>query len=118
MTMDVLDGLREQGVNVEEGLQRVMGNAGLYRQLLLQLRELLESFVPERDFGDGSDPDVAERVHQIKGAAGNLAVQPLYEAYGRALELLRGGEREQAKAVLLAIQPVQDRIVACIGAAH
>ncbi len=112
--MDLLDELKEYGVNVEEGTERVMGNAGLYRKMMFKLLELLKQFLPDRDFGDGSNQEVAERIHMIKGAAGNLAVQPLYEAYAGALELLRGGEADAAKEVLLAIQPVQEKLMACI----
>ncbi len=113
--MDLFDELKEYGVNVEEGIQRVMGNAGLYRTMLFKLLKLLEDFWPERDFGDGSDPDIIERVHIIKGAAGNLSAQPIYDAYAKALTLLRTGERETAKAVLLEIQPVQQKIMECIA---
>ncbi len=113
--MDLLfEELKENGVNVDEGIERVMGNAGLYRQMLFMLLDMLEGFSPQRDFDSSNCPDVIEKVHKIKGATGNLAVQPLYHAYMKALELLRANQPEQAEAVLLEIQPVQEKIMACI----
>jgi len=113
--MDLFDELKSLGVEVEEGMDRMMGNASLYQRLLGKLRDLVMDFSSDIDFDCEDNSDMIEKVHAIKGAAGNLSVVPLYRAYSEILLLLREGKREQAGNAYRDILPVQQKILECIG---
>ncbi len=112
--MSLFDELKMYGVDVDDGIDRMMGNAGLYQKLLFKFLEMLREFLNEFSFDSNDNNDMIEKVHKIKGAAGNLSVMPLYKAYSEMLSLLREGKPEQAKEVYKDILSVQDKIIACI----
>lgn len=112
--MDLFEELKKYGVDVEEGIDRMAGNAGLYRQMLAKFSEMARAFSADVDFEAGDIAETADQVHALKGTAGNLSVVPLYEAYTKILALLRGGDPKKAKAAYEEILPIQDKIVACI----
>lgn len=110
----LLEELRKLGVNVDEGIARLNGNESLYTRLLGSFTGAIKSYYVAPDF-DGTDyGDAAEKAHAIKGAAGNLSVTPVYEAYSRIVSLFREGKPEEARAVLMEVLPVQEEITACI----
>lgn len=112
--MGVLEELKVLGVDVDEALERLNGNEGLYTRLLGSLTGTLRDYYVQPDF-DGTDySEVTERAHAIKGASGNLSVTPLYEAYTEIVTLLRAGQPEPAREILVKILPVQEEIVRCI----
>jgi two-component system sensor histidine kinase/response regulator len=72
------------GVDVEEGLKRVAGNKQLYRNLLTQFAAK-QGFAGERILTalEGGDRDQAERIaHSLKGVAGNLGINDIFQAAG------------------------------------
>ena len=71
-----------QGIDVKSGLQRVTGNAKLYRNILLQFRET-EAGAPERIQAalEAADREAAQRLaHTLKGVAGNIGAATLQQA--------------------------------------
>jgi len=112
--MDLFDELRENGVDVEDGVNRMMGNEALYRKMLVVLLGMLEEFPGYMENNAGDYTETAEKAHAIKGAAGNLSVTPLYKAYSEMLNLFREGKPEQASEVYRELLPVQKKIVACV----
>jgi len=112
--MNLLDELKKNGVNIDEGLERMMGNSGLYQKLLIKLSKMIKESSISPDFDENNYSDIIEKVHTIKGAVGNLAVTPLYKAYSEMLVLLREGKPKHAKIVLKEVLPVQDKIISCI----
>ena len=112
--MGLLDELRLLGANVDEAVERMMGNEAFYQKMLGKFPAMLESAALSTDF-DGSDcGPVVEKAHTLKGVTGNLSLTPLYEAYTEITNLLRAEEAEAARELLTEIQPVQEKIVACI----
>ena len=112
--MGLLDELRLLGANVDEAVERMMGNEAFYQKMLGKFPAMFESTALSTDF-DGSDCGPAiEKAHTLKGVTGNLSLTPLYEAYTEITNLLRAGEVEPARELLIGIQPVQEKIVACI----
>ena len=88
-----IDGLRELGANVEEGLERCMGMEDFYMEMIeLGLSdERFEELGPTLETGD---LDAAfEQVHALKGVIGNLALTPLYETICEITEHLRAKEQ-------------------------
>lgn len=113
-SMDLLNELRALGVDVDDGVKRIMGNEKLYRKLLGSFVKMVESEPLDLDFDSGDFTAVTERVHAIKGTAGNLSITPVYEAYSQALGQLRGGQPEEAREVLRKVQPILEEILCCI----
>lgn len=112
--MDLRDELQALGVDVEEALSLLNGNTSLYERLLGNFVELLEELDVQPDF-DGSDyAETLEKVHKLKGVAGNLALTPLYQGYSKVVSLLREDKPEEARKVFKDILPTQAQIVHCI----
>lgn len=94
-----IDGLRELGANVEEGLERCMGMEDFYLEMIeLGLSdERFETLGPTLEAGD---MDAAfEQVHALKGVIGNLALTPLYETICEITEHLRAKENVDYKSL-------------------
>ena len=112
--MGLMDELRQLGVNVDEAVSRMMGKEEIYKKILGKFPAMLESAELKTDFDGNNYEPVIEKVHALKGATGNLSLTPLYDAYTQITNLLRAGDVETARELLIDIQPVQERIVACI----
>lgn len=112
--MKLFEELKQLDVDIDGGLARLGGNEGLYKKLLGSFVKAIRQYYVGVDF-DGTDyTEVIEKTHAIKGAAGNLSITPVYEAYTKIVDLLRTDQPEQARTVLAEILPVQDDIVRCI----
>lgn len=112
--MVLLDELKNLGVNVDEGLNRLMGNASLYERMFVKFYEMMKKAPVNPDFDSNDYADVIEVAHAVKGSAGNLSITPIYEAYAEIVSLLRAGKPEEAKKILKKVQPVQTEILGCI----
>lgn len=113
--MSLLEELKELGVNVQEGLERVMDDESLYEMMLGMFPDKVDGNPIEMaDFAGDSLETLTERVHMLKGLTGNLAMTPLFEGYVRALELLRAGNPEEAGKEYEQILPAQAAIMDCI----
>ncbi len=112
--MALLDELRELGSNVDEGLERFMGNAALYERMLRKLPDTVKKTDVGGAFANGELKEAEEQAHALKGATGNLSVTPLFEGYTKVVDLLRAGQADQAKAVYDGLIPVQEQVIACI----
>jgi two-component system sensor histidine kinase/response regulator len=69
-----------EGINVADGLQRVAGNARLYRDLLMQFGEKQADAAAQIAAAlQGGDQKIAERIaHTVKGVAGNLGIAEVH----------------------------------------
>lgn len=113
--MSLTEELKGLGVDVSEGLDRVMGDASLYEMMLgMFLDSVRDNPVSLADFDGGDLDGLIKRIHTLKGVTGNLAITPLFEGYTEALGLLRGGRAAEAKAKFERLLPVQTEIAACI----
>lgn len=113
--MEFLDELESLGVDVKEGLGRVMGDEDLYKMMLdMFLTSLQSAPIRPEDF-DGTDlTDLIAKVHSLKGTTGNLSITPLFTRYMEALSLLRENRPADAKKLYVELMPIQETIVACI----
>ncbi len=112
--MNLLDELRALGVDVDDGLKRLMGNEKLYTRLLGSFVKMIRDQEVTEDFDASDCTQTIEKVHSVKGTAGNLSLTPIFEAYNEMLNLLRTGKPEEAREVLRKVLPVQKEIVDCI----
>lgn len=112
--MALIEELKTYGVNVEEALDRMMGNTALYEKMLGRFVDMAETSAVTPDFDNNDYQEIIEKAHALKGATGNLSLTPLYEAYTEIVSLLRKDDPEQAKKILTDILPVQKDILDCI----
>lgn len=112
--MSLFDELKALGVNVDDALDRFVQNASLYERMLGSFTSMMKKMSVQPDFDCSDYDEITEKAHAIKGTTGNLSLSPLYEAYTEIVSLLRAGQPEQAKELLIKILPVQNEIIACI----
>jgi HPt (histidine-containing phosphotransfer) domain-containing protein len=84
------------GFDLAEGLQRLQGNKGLYRKLLLSFAAGYAQTADDlRKVLDANDYDQAHSlVHSIKGVAGNLAARELHVAAVGLEKLLKHADEK------------------------
>ena len=113
--MSMMTELQAMGLDVEEGLDRVMGDEDLYTMMLgMFVDSVRDNSIQVSDY-DGPDLDgLIKKVHTLKGVTGNLAITPLFEGYNQSLVLLRAGNAKAAKAEYEKLLPIQADILACI----
>lgn len=112
--MSLFDELRALGVDVDGGVKRINGNEALYTRLLGSFVKTIKAHAVQADFDASDCTEAIEHTHAIKGTAGNLSITPLYDAYTQIVNLLRTGEPEKAREILVKTLPVQEQIVQCI----
>lgn len=113
--MKCKDELEALGVNVTEGLDRVMGDESLYEMMLgIFVDEVKGSPISLDDFNGSDNEKLGKQLHSLKGTCGNLSLTPLFEGYTESLGLLRQDKVKEAKAVYEKIVPIQEKIIACI----
>ena len=79
-----------EGIDTQGGLKRVGGNAELYLKILRKFRDSQADAVERiRAAVKAGDKDTAQReAHTLKGLAGNIGAQALYQSAERAERLL------------------------------
>lgn len=113
--MEFMDELENLGVDITEGLDRVMGDESLYKMMLGMFVDAIQNApIRTEEFEKNELNGLIEKVHTLKGTAGNLSILPLYTRYTEMLTLLRAGKTEEARGVFAKTVPVQNNIVACI----
>ena len=117
--MTYMEELAALGVDVEDGLNRVMGDSELYESMLTMFIDAVESNpVSTQDFAAPAGDELQQlidRVHMLKGVTGNLAIAPLFLTYTEILGLLRGGKVQEAQARFEEMLPTQKVILECIA---
>ena len=113
--MELLEELKSLGVEVEEGMERVMNDKDLYTMMLDMFVTAIDTTpIQPEDFDGAVLDDLIGKIHTLKGTTGNLSIQPLFTRYTQSLGLLREGKPAEAKAVYLELLPFQDKILDCI----
>ena len=113
--MEFMEELKQLGVDVQEGIERVVGDESLYEMMLGMFLDVVSSNpIQIEDFDGEVHEELIMRVHTIKGAAGNLSIVPLFRRYTEVLTLLRDGKVSEAKSTFVEVVPIQKSIVDCI----
>jgi len=113
--MNLIDELKGLGADVDEALDRVMGDEDLYVMMLgMFLSSVAENPIAPEDFSAGDLEELTKRVHTLKGVTGNLGLTPLFNSYTASLGLLRAGDGKGAKEIYDKLLPVQAAVIDCI----
>jgi len=113
--MNLIDELKGLGADVDEALDRVMGDQDLYVMMLgMFLSSVAENPISLEDFDAGDLEGLIKRVHTLKGVTGNLGLTPLFNGYTESLGMLRAGDGKAAKEVYNKLLPVQTAVIDCI----
>ncbi|MDE6133322.1 MAG: hypothetical protein K2G04_08110 [Oscillospiraceae bacterium] len=87
--MSKIDELKALGVNIEEALDRFMGNGALYEKMLNKLTAAVNDVQVLPFFEAGDHKTALENAHALKGVTGNLSITPLYKGYTEIVDELR-----------------------------
>lgn len=107
----MLEKLKELGVDVDKVLVTLNGKQSLYERLIFKFYDMVIKSNLTRDNLD----EIYERVHALKGAAGNLGITPLFDEYVKILTLIREDKMELVPDAIEAMLPIQEKILNCIG---
>lgn len=107
----MLDKLRELGVEVDKTLKTLNGKQSLYERLVLKFYDM----AIKSDMREDNLDDIYERVHALKGAAGNLGITPLFDEYVKILTLIREDNMDAVPGAIRDMLPIQEKILECIG---
>lgn len=108
--MTLFEELSECGVDISDGLNRLINNEAVYEKLLKKLPESVKQ-QEVLSFLDSGDIETAiQRAHSIKGVTGNLSVTPLYSAYTEIVNLLRANKLTEARELYIKTSEVQEKI--------
>ncbi len=113
--MSFFEELKDLGVDVEEGLERVMDDEPLYETMLgMYIDRVNSNPIAMEDFDAPNLDALTGRVHMLKGLTGNLAMKPLFAGYLQMLDLLRNACPKEAAKEYERILPIQTAITDCI----
>jgi len=113
--MTFFEELKGLGVDVEEGLERVLDDEPLYETMLgMYIDKVNNNPIAMEDFDADSLDELIRRVHILKGLTGNLAMTPLFAGYLQMLDLLRTDHPKEAAKEYERILPIQTAIMDCI----
>jgi two-component system sensor histidine kinase/response regulator len=89
-------------INLENGLSRLMGEKAIYKALFLEFLSDVDQKYPQLTFlyQNKDFQNLAELAHYIKGAALNLAAEPM-SAFARELEMKAKAEDSEEIQVLI-----------------
>lgn len=113
--MSLFEDLKALGVDVDEGLERVMDDEPLYEMMLgMFIDTVNNNSIEMADFDADSLDELIGRVHALKGLTGNLAMTPLFKGYLQMLDLLRNDRPKEARGEYERILSIQVEIMDCI----
>ncbi len=101
--------LKENGAGVDLAVKRFMGKKELYKKFLLKfLADHSYEAIAEHVGGENYE-EAFNSAHTLKGVAGNLGLDPIYEKASEITELLRGKQPEEVERAKV------DAVVAELG---
>ena len=107
----MLEELRNLGVEVDKILGTLNGKQSLYERLIFKFYDL----VKKSNITEDNLEEIYERVHALKGAAGNLGITPLFNEYVKILTLIREDKMNEVPNAIKEMIPVQEKILDCIA---
>ena len=116
MTMEKKDKLKEAGIDVEEALERFLGNEDLYLKFLLKFPKDDNFSNMEKYLKQNNCEEAYKCAHSIKGVAGNLSIFNVYKCMSILAEYLKNSQLQDAKEYLDELKKVYEVSVDAIRA--
>jgi HPt (histidine-containing phosphotransfer) domain-containing protein len=106
------DSVTRDTIDVNDGIERVMGNRELYARMLRRFRsDYQHGALPIRTAMSGSDPSLAHRIaHTLKGAAGMIGAHRLEKRASTLEEALRL-EALDVREALASLAPEMEKVL-------
>ena len=105
MEKEVFMGLLEDsGVNLSQALGRFMGNEALFLSFIGKLPEKLQFDPILQALNQEDEEEFYMRVHSLKGMAGNLSIEPIYDCAQAILVEFRASKFQNKKKLLSLIE--------------
>ncbi len=113
--MLTIEKLKAYGANVEEGMERCLNNEAIYFRLIGMAAEDAAFDRLEEGLRSGDLDAAFSAAHSLKGALGNLALEPMYRPVVELTELLRRKTPGDYDALLRAILAQREALRALIA---
>ena len=111
----MLEQLKSLGVDVDGLLDLFGGDEDAYLEILQTFLGDLASYDVIAPLENGDVETACQNAHALKGAAGNLRMQPLFEMYTKINDALKNNDIETAKEAYEAGKNIQQQIIECIN---
>ena len=96
--------LEDSGVNLSQALGRFMGNEALFLSFIGKLPEKLQFDPILQALNQEDEEEFYMRVHSLKGMAGNLSIEPIYDCAQAILVEFRASKFQNKKKLLSLIE--------------
>lgn len=116
MEQSRMDKLSAGGIDVQEALDRLMGNEKLLQRLLEKLLSDENFEGLKAAFAAGDQEKAFACSHTLKGVFGNLSAKALFTLFSRQVELLRAGSLQEARELMQEAEPLYQRLLEAIRA--
>jgi HPt (histidine-containing phosphotransfer) domain-containing protein len=105
-----------EGVDVDAGVKRLLGNEKAYKKILLQFREEFQDAADKiRTLVSEKAYDAVQRLaHSVKGAGGNIGADALHEKAAALEKWFKEGGRDLPEAEYRAFSKELDRVMASL----
>lgn len=107
MALNIED-LEKNGINYTEALQRFGDNEGLYRRLAVKFLDDQHFAELEKAVCSGDTEKAQRAAHSLKGVAGNLSFDRLYQLSCKVNDALLHNDIEAAKTLMPKISKAYD----------
>lgn len=97
MEEKIREKLTEAGADVDQALERFLGNEALYKKYALKFSEDANYEALSTALECGDTQKAFASAHTLKGVCGNLSFISLYDAAAKLVEPLRQGNLEEAR---------------------
>lgn len=102
--MLTLEGLKNLGVNTDEGLERCLDDEEFYLSLVEVAPEEEELNKLDSELKNGNIQSAFEVAHALKGVYGNMALTPLYKPMVQLTEILRNNSTDNSDILMKEIK--------------
>lgn len=111
MSADLAAELAQYGIDYADAMDRMGGNEDLYKKLALK-------YLDDSNYVDlvaamemANYDDAYKAAHSLKGVAGNLSFNKLYELAGTASGALHQGEYEAVTPLMPSIKEAHEKVI-------
>ncbi|MFA9465893.1 MAG: Hpt domain-containing protein [Velocimicrobium sp.] len=115
MKMEKRKELKAVGINLESGLARFVGNESLFIDFLKKFPYDSTYSKVEEELNQNNSVAAYKAAHTLKGVAGNLSLDSLYQQMNPLVESLRKGKIEDAKSQFCFVKECYSEIVTVLN---